>query len=100
MPMPIPLNSNGNDATIGLCAMGKELLIYRDADGVGNIWMSERTGDAWGVPRVLGPNVNSKFHESSAWITDDGQWIYFVSDRPNEGLGGQDIYRCALGSAT
>ncbi len=100
MPAPVPVNTNGNDATIGLCANGEQLLIYRDDEGVGDIWSSRRNGEGWSAPARLGPNVNTKFHESSAWITGDGRWIYFVSDRPNEGLGGQDIYRAPWDEAT
>ncbi len=43
-------------------------------------------------------SVNSKYQESSAWLTADKQWLYFVSDRPEEGLGGQDIYRARWNS--
>jgi outer membrane protein OmpA-like peptidoglycan-associated protein len=38
-------------------------------------------------------NVNTRNHESSAWFSFDRQWLYFVSDRPDGNIGGQDIYR-------
>ena len=93
-----PLNSNGNDATMGLFDNGSMLFIYRDGSNMGDILQSERTGEVWSNPKPLQGSVNSKYQESSAWLTADKQWLYFVSDRPEEGLGGQDIYRARWNS--
>jgi hypothetical protein len=87
-----PVNSAGNDASVGLTAQGA-LLLYRDDKGHGDLFLSERKGDGWQVPQRLGSHVNTRHNESSAWITADGLWIYFVSDRPEDNVGGQDIYR-------
>ena len=93
-PLPLPgVNTNANDATMALVKGGNTLLIYRDEAGVGDVYQSDLVGNAWGEPHKLGRNVNTKAHESSAFITEDGKWIYFVSDREETGLGGQDIYR-------
>ncbi|MBL7963981.1 MAG: OmpA family protein [Flavobacteriales bacterium] len=98
-PLAQPVNTVGNDATVGLCMNGTRLLIYRDEQGMGDLWMSdlvqagtETTAPVWGAPVKLPEPINSKFHESSAWMTEDGEWLYFVSDRPG-GVGGQDIWR-------
>jgi len=92
VPMATPVNSNGNDASVGLYNDGRTMVIYRDDRGMGDLYESKRTGDAWSDPVSLGPNINSKSHESSAWYSFDRKWLYFVSDRPG-GLGGQDIWR-------
>ncbi len=101
-PRPVegPLNTAGNDATVSLFNNGASMLIYRDEKGAGDLWVSERSGDTWTAPRPLGANVNSKYNESSACVSADGRWLYFVSDRPEEGIGGQDIYRCGLDATT
>jgi outer membrane protein OmpA-like peptidoglycan-associated protein len=91
--LPPPVNTDGNDATLGLFNDGRTLLIYRDHNGAGDIWQTKRTGDNWSEPIKLGPHINTPHHESSAWFSFDRQWMYFVSDRPDDNVGGQDIYR-------
>ncbi len=91
--MAEPVNSGGNDASVGLFNDGRTMLIYRDHNGSGDLYESRRTGGMWSEPSLLGPNVNTEGHESSAWYSFDRQWLYFVSDRPDDQVGGQDIYR-------
>ncbi|MFZ1688726.1 MAG: OmpA family protein [Flavobacteriales bacterium] len=98
--LPAPVNTVENDASVGLFNDGRTLLIYRDVNGNGDIWETTRTGDSWSQPVPLGPNINTKYHESSAWFSYDRQWLFFVSDRPETGLGGQDIYRSQWDEST
>ena len=98
--LPAPVNTEGNDASVGLFNDARTLLIYRDENGTGDIMECNREGDTWSEPRSLGPTINTKHHESSAWFSFDRQWLYFVSDRPGTGLGGQDIYRSQWDEAT
>ncbi len=88
-----PVNTIGNDASVGLFNDGRTMLVYRDHEGNGDLYESRRTGDSWSELKVLGMNVNTRNHESSAWFSFDRQWLYFVSDRPDDNIGGQDIYR-------
>ncbi len=90
-PMAPPVNSEINDASVGLFNDGRTLITYRD-DHAGDLFESRKAGDIWSVPLAFGPNIDTKFHESSAWYSFDRQWLYFVSDREG-GLGGQDIWR-------
>ena len=91
--LPEPVNTPGNDASVGLFNDGRTMLIYRDLDGTGDLFECRRTGDRWSTPVALGPNVNTPAHESSAWYSFDRQWLYFVSERADDNVGGQDIYR-------
>ncbi|MBK9047329.1 MAG: PD40 domain-containing protein [Bacteroidetes bacterium] len=36
--------------------------------------------------------MNTKYHESSACLSPDGNMLYFSSDRPG-GYGGRDLYK-------
>lgn len=92
VPMGQNINTPGHEATIGISADGQQLLIYKDDQGDGNIYLSYQQGDAWGAPSKLTENVNSKEWEPSATITPDGSTLYFSSNREG-GLGGTDIYR-------
>jgi outer membrane protein OmpA-like peptidoglycan-associated protein/tetratricopeptide (TPR) repeat protein len=88
-----PVNSEFHDATVGLSLDGQKLFLYRDnKKGDGNIYVSEKKGDKWSDPVELPEPINSKYQETSACYSFDGNTIYFVSDRP-EGKGGKDIYK-------
>jgi outer membrane protein OmpA-like peptidoglycan-associated protein len=86
-----PINTQGNDATVGITIDGQNILIYKDDNGDGNIYRTHLEGDKWSEPEKLNSNINSKYWEPSAFITADGNMMYFVSDRPG-GYGGRDIY--------
>jgi len=53
--------------------------------GQQDIWVTRRAslGAPWGVPRNLGPNVNSEFADSSPALSQDGHWLVFGSNRRN-----------------
>ncbi len=91
-PMGQNINTPGHEATIGMSADGQQLLIYKDDQGDGNIYLSYQQGAMWGTPTKMSDNVNSKSWEPSATITPDGNTLFFSSNRP-EGFGGRDLYR-------
>lgn len=98
--LPGPVNTNSNDATIGLFNDGSTLLMYRDKNGTGDILETVNEGGIWSTPKSIGENINTEHHESSAWFSFDKKWLYFVSDRPDMTLGGTDIYRSRWNEST
>ena len=93
-----PINTEAHDANMSISPDGNTIFIYKNVMDVtksGDVYYSTRkpTGD-WSEPRSLeGKYVNSSYFESSACITPDGNTIFFVSERANEGgLGNGDIY--------
>ncbi len=86
-----PINTKGNEATVGISPDGQTILIYKDDDGDGNIYSTTLNGDIWSKPIKLNDNINSEFWEPSAFISADGNTIYFSSNRPG-GYGGRDLY--------
>ena len=90
-----PVDTEGHDATVALAPDGQRLLVYADENG-GDISESNLKGTAWGKPQHLGNRVNSRYHESSASYSPDGRFLYFVSDKPEGGRGGRDIYKIEL----
>jgi hypothetical protein len=77
---PQALSFPGGDPNIS----ADERFIIFDADmasGNSDLFVSCRTSDGWTPPsRFLGP-VNSTFNEGDPWISPDGHWLYFYSDR-------------------
>jgi outer membrane protein OmpA-like peptidoglycan-associated protein len=83
-------NNKSHDATVGISADGKRMLIYKGDKG-GDIWESIQVNNEWKEPYKLNNTVNTKYQETSASYSPDGKLLYFVSDRP-DGIGGKDIY--------
>lgn len=51
----------------------------------------------WGVPKNMGPTINSEFNEKSPFLHVDGETMYFASEQfPS--LGGYDIFMTKLQS--
>lgn len=59
-----------------------------------DIYVSFRQKDgSWTKPINLGPEVNTKFTETTPFLAPDGATLYFSSNRDG-GLGSNDIYVC------
>lgn len=86
------INSNGHEASISQSLDGKELFIYKDDNGDGNIYISYFKNDDWTVPEKLSLEINSKGWETHSCLSPDGNTLYFISNRTG-GYGGRDIWR-------
>ncbi|MDY0141512.1 MAG: OmpA family protein [Bacteroidales bacterium] len=89
-----PVNTDiHNEAAIGLSINGKQMFFFRSGmNNKGNIYVTEsEDGYNWTDPKFLREDVNSKYRETHATITPDGNSIFFTSDRKG-GYGGSDIY--------
>jgi flagellar basal body-associated protein FliL len=93
--MPEPINQLGRfNSIIGLSNDGQRMLLYRDDKyGNGDIYEAILQGNVWSEPQKLPEPINSKYLETSASISPDGNTIYFVSNRPG-GYGKLDIWYC------
>ena len=56
-----------------------------------DIWFSRKMGSGWSPPQNLGTVINTPFHESSPFVNDAGNKLYFASDGL-AGFGGLDLY--------
>ncbi len=86
------INTDDNDATSSLSADGQTLIIYRNNGISGNLFMADYTNNGWSEPKKLPRPINSTYNETHGSLADNGQTLYFSSDRPG-GFGGSDIYR-------
>ena len=90
-----PLNTAVHDATVGISADGRTLIMYRTSRDLvaGDLYEVRMQPDGtWGEPELMTERINSSAHEPSATISPDGSEVYFTSDRPG-GYGGRDLYR-------
>ncbi len=71
---------------------GKELFLYKNDQYVGNIYSSKFVDGRWMPAVKLNENINTKYWESHAAVSSDGNTLYFTSNRIEGGYGGLDIY--------
>jgi len=91
---PGNLNSEGHDASLSISPDGKTIFLYRNVEGEtgsGDIFISTIKDDHWTSPKRLAKPINTSFFESSACLSPDGKYLYFVSERPG-GYGNADIW--------
>jgi hypothetical protein len=57
-----------------------------------DLWVAHRASRKapWGAPQPLPATVNSAFNERGAFVSKDGHWLFFSSDRPG-GRGDFDL---------
>lgn len=96
-PQPVAeINTDRREAGGWVDASERVMLFGSNRDGgVGamEIYVSCRTGGAWGPARRLAPPVNSPDHEGSAVLSPDGKRLYFTSNRraPDAAELGQNL---------
>jgi len=84
------LSTSANEATSCITSHGTQLVVYKD-DARGSIYISTFADDFWQEPVKLPHPINSRFRETHASLTPDGNQIFFTSDR-HGGMGGLDIW--------
>jgi tetratricopeptide (TPR) repeat protein len=74
-----------------LSADGRTLFLSQDDNFDSDLLSSTFNGTKWSKAVKLNKNINTKYWESQGYISEDGNYLYFSSDRPG-GYGGLDLY--------
>lgn len=94
LPVEGELNTETHDGVLSIFPDGLGMFVYKNTvTSTGDIYYSifDKVTNEW-QPAVKMPRpINTSYFESSISMTDDGQTVYFISERP-EGLGQGDIY--------
>jgi hypothetical protein len=87
------VNTPGFDFPGSISRDGLSLYIHRGLAAGEELWVAHRRHrhDAWGAPERLPDTVNSPYNERRPYVSPDGHWLYFASDRPG-GRGDYDLY--------
>lgn len=78
------LSTPANDYNLSLDARATRLVFARSSTGDfedARIWFARRAGDGWTAPEPA-PFTDPRWRDSDPWLTPDGDWLYFVSNRP------------------
>lgn len=85
------LPSTRHDATVFSNKTLTELYFYHSKRKLGDIYYTKFINNKWTSPKPLLGEINTPYREVSFFISRDGKFAYFSSDRPG-GKGGLDIY--------
>ncbi|MDX9696569.1 MAG: hypothetical protein RBT49_12325, partial [Bacteroidales bacterium] len=85
------LGVDNKTATSSLSYDGKILILYRDDNFDGNLYVSFFKNGEWTKIAPLGENINTKYWESNGSLSKDNTKLYFTSNRVG-GYGDLDIY--------
>ena len=93
VPMPGADNDPAeSEVIVGMSGDGSKILLMKGMESIsGDIYDADFSDNRLSNIQPLDKQVNSKFREIAASFSEDGNSIYFVSDRPG-GYGGTDIW--------
>jgi len=89
------IQSDGDQYPVFLSADRNVLLLCKRNNNNSDIYESTFDGKVWLQSRPLNKEINTKYWESHACISNDGKTLYFTSNRP-QSLGGTDIFYSEL----
>jgi outer membrane protein OmpA-like peptidoglycan-associated protein len=84
----------GETISLAMSTDHQHIFIAMDDHGNQDIYMSRNAiKNLYARPVKLGSQINTPYRESTPFISQDKNRLYFSSDRPG-GYGGMDIYYC------
>lgn len=89
------LSTDANDYNLSTDAAERVLVFGRSTRGDfedAKVLTARRTRDGWSSPAPA-PFSDARWRDSDPWLTPDGRWLYFVSNRP---AAGRDAVRTDL----
>jgi len=90
------LNSNLPDEPVALSADGRVMYLFQDlADGHGDLYQSQLSGQSYVTPVKLTGEINSYSWDGHCSVSPNGKTMYFSSERAG-GYGGKDIYKATM----
>lgn len=93
--MPRPINTSYFEGSASITADGNTLFFISERPnglGLGDIYVSTKTGENWSTPKNLGPIVNTEEDEKFVFIHPSGRTLYFASEG-HQTMGSYDIFK-------
>lgn len=89
-----PINTSANEYYPSLTKKGDIYFTTENDQTLGkeDIFVSRNENGVFQNPESLKGGVNTAYYEFNAYVAPDESFLIFTSQRPDEGLGGGDIY--------
>ncbi|MBT8384387.1 MAG: PD40 domain-containing protein [Bacteroidia bacterium] len=89
-----PINTEANEYYPSITSKGDIYFTAENDQAVGkeDIFVSRNENGVFLKPESLKGGVNTAYYEFNAFVAPDESFLIFTSQRPDEGLGGGDIY--------
>lgn len=95
-----PINTPGNEKSPFIHTDSQTLYYSSDGKaGVGGydiFFAKQKTDGSWTEPRNIGYPINTEQDDIGFFVSTDGKWGYFSSNRLGSGPGGYDFYKFKL----
>jgi outer membrane protein OmpA-like peptidoglycan-associated protein len=85
------IQSDGDQHVTGLSFDGRKMYLAQISESDADIMESDFASRMWSKSRNIGKPINTKYFESHASPSPDGNTLFFTSNR-NESIGGMDIF--------
>jgi tetratricopeptide (TPR) repeat protein len=94
-PLPVPLEPGKGDNYPVFYRDTLMIFASNRSGGYGgwDLYKCNKKNGQWQAPQNLGPNINSAFDETTPFIANDGQTIYFSTNNSRISMGGLDVCR-------
>jgi len=92
--LPTPINTMFSDIITFMSKDEKSIIIQTDSEKKqGELLLSELKGKNYSRPLLFPDEINSNYDETAACTSEDGQFVFFASNKPGS-YGAKDIYYC------
>lgn len=100
--MNAPVNTDLDEIPLFYDPEVNELFFAKQLENNADIFVSRKKStifhnNEWTEPIRLSSPINSEYNETGLYISEDGNFAIFSSDRPG-GFGGKDLYECKKNS--
>lgn len=94
-PLPVPLVPEMGDNYPVFYRDTLVIFASNRSGGYGgwDLYKCSKKNGRWLAPQNLGPNVNSAFDETTPFLANDGQTLYFSTNNSRISIGGLDVCR-------
>lgn len=96
--LPRPINSSYFEGSTSITSDGQTLYFVSeqpDGYGQGDIYVSRKNGEKWGLPENIGEAVNTSLDEKFVFIHPNGKTLYFASNG-HQTMGSYDIFKSEM----
>jgi tetratricopeptide (TPR) repeat protein len=86
------INSAYHNAFVGNGIHGSQVVVFNGKKNGGDLFYMRYNGKDWSDPVAFPKEINTRWRESCGCFSRTGDTLFFISNREDKSLGGDDIY--------